>query len=92
MRYIMDNTDTSDGACGWICHCYVDEEFDPAMAVKIVVDSKTQYVAVCNAVETLLVHAEAAESYLPVLKKAMDLNKANGWLFPTQQIFPCLGR
>jgi glutamate-5-semialdehyde dehydrogenase len=42
------------------------------MAVRVVFDSKTQYVAVCNAAETLLVHEKAASTFLPALKKAMD--------------------
>ncbi|NQS75173.1 MAG: glutamate-5-semialdehyde dehydrogenase [Peptococcaceae bacterium] len=90
VRYIMDNSRIPVmGHADGICHCYVDEEFDPAMAVKIVVDSKTQYVAVCNAVETLLVHAEAAESYLPVLKKAMDSKQVQMvGCSRTQQIIP----
>lgn len=73
VRYIMDNSRIPVmGHADGICHCYVDEEFDPDMAVKIVVDSKTQYVAVCNAAETLLVHEGAAGRYLPVLKEVLD--------------------
>jgi len=58
----------SDG----ICHCYVDKDADIDMAVKVVFDSKTQYVAVCNATETLLVHEDVAERFLPELKKKTD--------------------
>lgn len=73
VRYIMENTKIPVmGHADGICHCYVDEEFDLGMAVKIVVDSKTQYVAVCNATETLLVHERAAAGFLPVLKEALD--------------------
>lgn len=73
VRYIMDNSRIPVmGHADGICHCYVDETAGPDMAVKIVVDSKTQYVAVCNATETLLVHEEAAGSLLPVLKEALD--------------------
>ncbi|MHB8918879.1 MAG: aldehyde dehydrogenase family protein, partial [Desulfocucumaceae bacterium] len=50
----------------------VDEDADIDMAVKVAVDSKTQYVAVCNAAETLLVHKKIAPNFLPELKKAMD--------------------
>jgi len=50
----------------------VDSEADIQMAVDIVNDSKTQYVAVCNATETLLVHSEIAGQFLPLLKKKLD--------------------
>ncbi|HWC15028.1 MAG TPA: glutamate-5-semialdehyde dehydrogenase [Actinomycetota bacterium] len=47
------------------CHVYVDSSADPDMATKIIVNAKTQRPSVCNAAETLLVHAEAAEKWLP---------------------------
>lgn len=73
VRYIMDNSRIpvlghSDG----ICHCYVDKDADITMAVNVVFDSKTQYVAVCNATETLLVHKSIAKTFLPELKKKTD--------------------
>jgi len=73
VRYIMDNSRIPVmGHADGICHCYVDEDADIDMAVKIVVDSKTQYVAVCNAAETLLVHEKTAPDFLPELKKALE--------------------
>ncbi len=72
VRYIMDNSRIPVmGHADGICHCYVDEDANLDMAVKIVVDSKTQYVAVCNATETLLVHQKVAAGFLPVLKEAL---------------------
>lgn len=73
VRYIMDNSKIPVmGHADGICHCFIDQEADINMAVKIVADSKTQYVAVCNALETLLVHEKAAAAFLPALKDALD--------------------
>ncbi|HQY34657.1 glutamate-5-semialdehyde dehydrogenase [Actinotalea sp.] len=47
------------------CHVYVDATADPAVALPILLNSKTQRVGVCNAAETLLVHVDAAEAFLP---------------------------
>lgn len=48
-----------------LCHVYVDEGADVEMAVAVVLNSKTQRVSVCNAMETLLVHAGIAPQFLP---------------------------
>jgi len=47
------------------CHVYVDRSADPDMAAAIVVNAKTSKPSVCNAAETLLVHAGLADSWLP---------------------------
>ena len=47
------------------CHVYVDASADLQAAVDIIVNAKTQRVGVCNAAETLLVHADVAAAYLP---------------------------
>ena len=47
------------------CHVYVDAAADPRMATSIIVNAKTSRPSVCNAAETLLVHAAIAESWLP---------------------------
>lgn len=66
VKYIMDNSRIpvlghSDG----ICHVYVDREMDMDTALRVVLDSKTQNVSVCNAMETLLVHQDIANAFLP---------------------------
>lgn len=73
VRHIMDNSNIPVmGHADGICHLYVDRGADIDMAVDIAVDSKTQYVAVCNALETLLVHERIAPDYLPRMKDAME--------------------
>ncbi|MEN8693278.1 MAG: glutamate-5-semialdehyde dehydrogenase [Akkermansiaceae bacterium] len=54
-----------------ICHAFVHAEADQEMAVKIVVDSKTQKPSVCNALETLLVDAAIADEFLPKVAAAL---------------------
>ena len=46
------------------CHVYLDKSADPDMAERIIVNAKCQRMGVCNAAESLLVHADAAESLL----------------------------
>lgn len=60
------------GHADGICHVYVDAKADILKTIPIVMDSKMQYVAVCNAVETLLVHEEIAPNILPSLKTALE--------------------
>lgn len=55
-----------------ICHTYVDSAADLEMAVAIVDDAKTHKPGVCNALETLLVHADVAEIFLPKLAKVFQ--------------------
>ncbi|MDD3398388.1 MAG: glutamate-5-semialdehyde dehydrogenase [Candidatus Methanomethylophilaceae archaeon] len=68
VRFIQDHTRIPVlGHAAGICHVYVDEHADPAKASGLVLDSKIQYAAVCNAAETLLVHQKAAADLLPSL-------------------------
>jgi len=66
VRYIQDNTSIPVlGHTEGICHVYVDSEADLEMAADVALDAKVQYPAVCNAVETLLVHEDVADEFLP---------------------------
>ena len=69
VQYLMRESDVPVlGHADGICHIYVDEAADLRMATKLCMNAKVGYkVAVCNAVETLLVHEAVAERYLPTL-------------------------
>jgi len=54
-----------------VCHVFIDAGADPEMPTTIVRDSKIRQVAVCNGVETLLVHAEASHTVMPGVLKAL---------------------
>ena len=76
VRFIQDNTRIPVlGHADGICHLYVDSEVDLDQAVAVAVDSKTQYPAACNAIETLLVHRDVAA---PFLAKAIPALEAAG--------------
>ena len=72
MRSILDNATVpyvidGDGNC----HVYVDEAADLAMATDIIVNAKTQRPSVCNAAESLVVHAAVADCFLPMAVAAL---------------------
>lgn len=72
VRYIKSNTKIPVlGHADGLCHVYLEQSADPAMAADVLVDSKTSYPAACNSVETLLVQSSALETVLPVAAKAL---------------------
>ncbi len=54
------------------CHVYIDSPCDLQMGVRIIENAKCSRPSVCNAAETLLVHREVAEEFLPLAKAALD--------------------
>ncbi|MDL2261183.1 glutamate-5-semialdehyde dehydrogenase [Methanimicrococcus sp. OttesenSCG-928-J09] len=76
VKYIQDNTRISVlGHTSGICHAYVAESADLETAYSVCLDSKIQYPAACNAIETLLVNEKIAEKFLP---KMSEIYRENG--------------
>ena len=73
VRYIQNNTRVPVlGHADGVCHAYVDQHADLERAVSVCYDAKVQYPAVCNAIETVLVHRRIAPAVLPPLSKAFE--------------------
>ena len=75
IRMVVDDSTvpTIETGAG-VCHVYIDKDADFAKALPIVINSKTHRPSVCNAAETLLVHREIANEFLPIVLK--ELNQA----------------
>ncbi|AEO55916.1 hypothetical protein MYCTH_2300236 [Thermothelomyces thermophilus ATCC 42464] len=72
VRYIKNNTRIPVlGHADGLCAIYLEPSADPAMAAEVIVDSKTNYPAACNALETLLVHEAALATHLPTVAAAL---------------------
>ncbi len=72
VRYIKSNTKIPVlGHADGLCSIYLEHTADLAMAIKVIVDSKTSYPAACNSVETLLIEELALETLLPAAAEAL---------------------
>ena len=75
VKFIQENTAIPVlGHADGICHLYIDKEVNFDIALKVALDSKIQYPAACNAVETLLIHKDIASEFL---KKAIPMFNSN---------------
>ena len=75
VKFIKENTKIPVlGHADGICHIYIDNEADIDIAIKVSLDSKIQYPAACNAIETLLIHQDIAKDFL---NKAIPIFKTN---------------
>lgn len=57
------------------CHVYVDKDADFDMAIDIIVNAKTQRISVCNACESVVVHKDIADKFIPKMYKALREHK-----------------
>ena len=65
VKFIQENTKIPVlGHADGICHLYVDNDCNIDLAIKVVLDSKIQYPAACNTIETLLLHKDIASEFL----------------------------
>ena len=93
VKYIQENTRIPVlGHSEGICHGYIDSMADQTMAISVILDSKLQYPAACNAMETLLVHEDVAQGILIPLVEQFCLHNVELVGCPiTRKIIPDMG-
>jgi len=73
-----------------VCHLYIDRDADIKMAVNVVQNAKVQRPGTCNALETLLVHRDIAQEFLPEVRKKLDGVELRGCA-QTRKLLPGIG-
>ncbi|EHA25082.1 probable gamma-glutamyl phosphate reductase [Aspergillus awamori] len=72
VRFVKDNTKIPVlGHADGLCSAYIHHDADPEVSVKVLVDSKTDYPAACNSLETLLVNEAVLRTILPTVARAL---------------------
>lgn len=75
VRHVKSNTKIPVlGHADGLCSIYVNPDADRSIATRVVVDSKTNYPAACNAIETLLVHQDALATVFPAIAQGLISN------------------
>ena len=74
-----------------LCHVYVDEDAEPAMAEGIVLNAKVERAGVCNAMETLLIHEKIAPTFLPAVARRLEEAKVElRGCFKSKALYPSM--
>lgn len=89
--YIQNNTKIPVmGHADGVCHIYVDEMNNIRQSLNVIMDSKIQYPAACNAVETVLINKSIASKFIPQLVSQLDQSQVN--IYADQEVCKILNR
>lgn len=76
VKYVQKNTNIPVlGHADGICSVYVDKDADLQKSVRVITDGKINYPAACNATETILIHSDIIEKFLPVINDSLNAHR-----------------